>query len=587
MGKWRFNPSSRSYDSLAASQSGQNYDALVIGDISGDLTPTRVYPEGNSPVASANVPGPSSNSNAPSAVATVSLPIANISTSVTNFTLPVTTSNIDSTDNLQAFQGEFSFDSTVVTFQATPASGAGLTASSWTVAANVSGAGTMKTLKISANSDNNTSLSGSGTLFNLNFTRVSNTPGQSTPLVWSNSPNNFVFIDTSLNKQAPGSTPSGSITIAGPTATNGDISGRIVDSNGNPVEGAGMRVSGTQTRLTVTDVQGNYHFDNVDTNGFYTVTPARANFVFSPAQRSFSQLGLHTDAGFNAAANGESLNPLDRSEYYVRQQYLDFVNREPDEAGLNFWVNNIEACGAGYARFQRASQQAGMPAYPKSADACREAKRIDTSAAFFLSIEFQQTGYLVYRTYAAAYGDLLNAPVPIRLNEFKPDTQAIGNGVVVNQTGWQQQLETNTQAYLSEFVQRARFTAAYPTTLTPADFVDKLFANAGVAPSDADRNGAISEFGPAPTTGDAAARARAVRRVAENPALAQKEFDSAFVLMQYFGYLRRDPNSGPDDNFSGYNFWLTKLDAFNGNYQNAEMVRAFLVSSEYRGRFPK
>src|SRR5205807_663149 len=320
-----------------------------------------------------------------------------------------------------------------------------------------------------------TPLSGSGTLFNLNFTRVSSTPGASSALTWAASPNNFVFIDGSLNKQAPGSTPSGSITIAGPTATNGDISGRIVDSNGYPVEGAGMRVSGTRTRLTVTDVQGNYHFDNVDTNGFYTVTPARANFVFSPAQRSFSQLGLHTDAGFNAAANGESLSPLDRSEYFVRQQYLDFLNREPDEAGLNFWVDNIEACGAGHARFQRASQQAGTPAYPEGADAqCREAKRIDTSAAFFLSIEFQQTGYLVYRTYAAAYGDLLNAPVPIRLNEFKPDTQAIGNGEVANQTGWQQQLENNPQASLSEVVQRARFTAAYPTTLTPADFVDKL-----------------------------------------------------------------------------------------------------------------
>src|SRR5207237_8042807 len=132
-------------------------------------------------------------------------------------------------------------------------------------------------------------------------------------------------------------------------------------------------------------------------------------------------------------------------------------------------------------------------------------------------------------------GERLNAPVPIRLNEFKPDTQAIGNGVVVNQTGWQQQLETNTQAYLSEFVQRARFTAAYPTTLTPADFVDKLFANAGVTPSNADRNGAINEFGSATTTGDAAARARGVRRVAEHPALAQKELASAFVLLQYCG----------------------------------------------------
>ena len=349
-----------------------------------------------------------------------------------------------------------------------------------------------------------------------------------------------------------------------------------------------MRLSGAQNRLTVTDAQGNYHFDEVDTNGFYTVTPSRANFVFSPPQRSFSQLGLHTDAGFNAAGNGDSLNPLDASEYFVRQQYLDFFNREPDEAGLSFWVNNIEACGAGYARFQRANQQAGMPAYPEGADEqCRDAKRIDTSAAFFLSIEFQQTGYLVYRTYAAAYGDLPNAPVPLRLNEFKPDTQAIGNGVVVNQSGWQQVLESNKQAYLNEFVQRARFATAYPTTMGPSEFVDKLFANAGVIPASNDRLAAINEFGPAMTSNDPAARARALRRVAENAALAQKEFDSAFVLMQYFGYLRRDPNSGADRDFSGYEFWLTKLDTFHGNYQQAEMVRAFLVSSEYRGRFPR
>jgi len=69
--------------------------------------------------------------------------------------------------------------------------------------------------------------------------------------------------------------------------------------------------------------------------------------------------------------------------------------------------------------------------------------------------------------------------------------------------------------------------------------------------------------------------------------LAQQEFNSAFVLMQYFGYLRRDPNTGPDTNFDGYNFWLTKLDTFNGNFRQAEMVKAFLLSSEYRGRFPR
>ena len=57
--------------------------------------------------------------------------------------------------------------------------------------------------------------------------------------------------------------------------------------------------------------------------------------------------------------------------------------------------------------------------------------------------------------------------------------------------------------------------------------------------------------------------------------------------MQYFGYLRRDPNSDQDPDFTGYNFWLTKLNAFNGNFQNAEMVKAFLTSIEYRGRFPR
>ena len=59
----------------------------------------------------------------------------------------------------------------------------------------------------------------------------------------------------------------------------------------------------------------------------------------------------------------------------------------------------------------------------------------------------------------------------------------------------------------------------------------------------------------------------------------------AFVLMQYFGYLRRNPNDAPDTNFDGYNFWLNKLTQFNGDFVQAEMVRAFIDSSEYRRRF--
>ena len=178
-----------------------------------------------------------------------------------------------------------------------------------------------------------------------------------------------------------------------------------------------------------------------------------------------------------------------------------------------------------------------------------------------------------------------NAPVPLTLSEFLPDTRQIGANLVVNQAGWEQQLESNKQAYMSSFVQRGRFITAYPITMSPAEFVDKLFMTAGVVPSSSERTQVITEFGAATSSADTAARGRALRRVAENSLLAQQEFDSAFVLMQYFGYLRRDPNSGPDTDFSGYNFWLTKLRAFNGNFQNAEMVKAFLVSGEYRHRF--
>ncbi len=260
-------------------------------------------------------------------------------------------------------------------------------------------------------------------------------------------------------------------------------------------------------------------------------------------------------------------NPIDCAEFFVRQHYLDFLGREPDSNGLAFWTNEITSCG-GDAQ-------------------CIEAKRINVSAAYFLSIEFQQTGYLVYRIYKASYGNLPNAPVPIGLSEFTPDTQKIGQGVIVNQTGWEQRLENNKLAFANEFVQRSRFISAYPTSLTPDQFVDTLFANAAVVPSSSDRAATIGEFGSAATTADVAARARALRRVAENSTLAQQEFNRAFVLMQYFGYLRRNPNDAPEAtlDFQGYNFWLNKLNQFNGNFVNAEMVRAFIVSIEYRQRF--
>jgi hypothetical protein len=76
-----------------------------------------------------------------------------------------------------------------------------------------------------------------------------------------------------------------------------------------------------------------------------------------------------------------------------------------------------------------------------------------------------------------------------------------------------------------------------------------------------------------------------LRKVAEDADLRQRETNRAFVLMQYYGYLRRNPDDPLDVDFRGWEFWLNKLNQFNGNFINAEMVKAFTVSIEYRQRF--
>jgi hypothetical protein len=191
---------------------------------------------------------------------------------------------------------------------------------------------------------------------------------------------------------------------------------------------------------------------------------------------------------------------------HIRQHYLDFLNREPDDAGLAFWTNEITSCGAD----------------PQ----CVEVKRVNVSAAFFLSIEFQQTGYLVYRMYKAAYGDMPGAPVPLTRQEFLPDTQHIGQGVVVGTPGWEQALENNKNAFASDFVARSRFTTAFQV-MTADQFVDALNANAGGVLSQDEREQLVSELASGAKT-----RAQILRSVAEDIDLAHNEFNKAFVLMQ-------------------------------------------------------
>jgi hypothetical protein len=258
---------------------------------------------------------------------------------------------------------------------------------------------------------------------------------------------------------------------------------------------------------------------------------------------------------------GTSSNVVDISSWFVNQHYNDFLNRTPDPSGEAFWINNIESCG--------------------SSVECREVKRIDTSAAFFLSIEFQTTGFLVYRVYKASLPETAERPRAMpRYREFIRDTQEVSRGVIVGNNNWQQVLEANTARFTNEFVYRPEFLANYPPTLSAIAYVEKLNAQAGNVLTFDEffrlANGLMAGL---------ETRGSVLRKVAEHQNFRAKEFNSAFVLMQYFGYLRRNPNDAPDGDFAGFDFWLAKMNQFGGDFRAAEMVKAFISSGEYRQRF--
>lgn len=443
----------------------------------------------------------------------------------------------------------------------------------------------------------------------------------------------------------------------------------------------------------------------------------RISIALSNPTGSGVGLGSPNAARINIIDNdavAPTTNPIDGAAFFVRQHYLDFLNREPDLAGLNFWTNEITSCGGNTQ--------------------CIEVKRINVSAAFFLSLEFQRTGLTAYLANRAAFGV---APL---YGRFQLDTQALQRDYAVGAPNADAILEANKTAYFNDFVNRPEFVAAYPASLTNTQYVDALLTSAALTPSqvrlfivnmtnaqenppavptssgggarpasfgtarlqfnDAQTamtfnssvtnidftgtqspteandnltaahihagpavtpatNGPVvwgffgnpfndnnpndqvvtplasgiggsvrgkwdapegnnttlaaqlsniregrayvnfhtSQFGggeirgniPAATAfrdsliaglnGATETRATVLRKVAEQQELLEREFNRAFVTMQYFGYLRRDPDT------AGFNFWLNKLNAFNGDFVAAEMVKAFLLSTEYRQRF--
>jgi N-acetylneuraminic acid mutarotase len=273
-------------------------------------------------------------------------------------------------------------------------------------------------------------------------------------------------------------------------------------------------------------------------------------------------------------------NPIDTAREFVKQQYRDFLNREADQAGEDFWTDNITKCN------DPARRPAGQ-----TVEQCTLRQRETTSGAFFLSPEFQYTGYYVYRAYQGALG---RQP---KLSEFIPDTQFVGNGIVVNGQLSAAKINQNKADFAQQFVnctdatkyRCAEFKAIYDP-LSNQQYVDKLFQTTGVNASAADGTALVNGLNAATET-----RATVLQKVVDGinvisegnqqftttygHAFYDQQFNRAFVQLEYFGYMKRDP----DD--AGYAFWLGKLNQFGGDFINAEMVLAFISSPEYRARF--
>jgi hypothetical protein len=234
----------------------------------------------------------------------------------------------------------------------------------------------------------------------------------------------------------------------------------------------------------------------------------------------------------NETSNG--LNPIGGTAFFVRQHYIDFLGREPDPTGFQDWQNTINNC-------------------PQGDTNC---DRIHVSGAFFQSLEFQSRGYFLYRFYPVAFG---RKPF---YAEFIPDLARV-SGFLSDA-----QLEAAKVAFINDFMARPAFVAAYGG-LNDTQYVDTLLNTAGVAPHQ------FRDFWIAALGNGTRTRATVLRDIAESGEVYNKYYNQSFVVMQYFGYLRRDPDAS-------YLNWIQELDT-TGNSRN--MINGFVNSAEYFLRF--
>ncbi|MDX6613209.1 MAG: hypothetical protein QOD75_2395 [Blastocatellia bacterium] len=280
--------------------------------------------------------------------------------------------------------------------------------------------------------------------------------------------------------------------------------------------------------------------DDVYVEGNETV-----NLIIRNPQGGGAFLGGAASAVLTIADNDSSsanFNPLDDVSFFVRQHYLDFLNREPDPDGLAYWANEITKCG--------------------SDSACVNDRRIGVSASFFVSDEFQESGGFVYRLYRATLG---RDPTYV---EFSADRSKLIGGL---------DLEANKGVLVHEFLSRPELADKYPDG---PGFIAPLAATARTASGAALPNLTSDLQATYDNCGKSAKLCKelTVASLVDYPEFAAAVYNRSFVVMEYFGYLRRDPEPG------GYAFWLDVLNNREPNNYRG-MVCSFVTSAEYQQRF--
>jgi len=242
-------------------------------------------------------------------------------------------------------------------------------------------------------------------------------------------------------------------------------------------------------------------------------------------------------------------------DFFVRQQYLDFLSREPDDSGFNAWLGVLNNCPNAFTG-------------PEVQSGC---DRIFVSGeGFFRSPEFQLKGFYVFRFYKVAFD---------RLPEYLEVVSDMS--FVAGQTA--EEVYARKAQLATLFTERAEFKTAYDG-MTNAQYVAALMNRYNLTqittPNPADPDGSAKvTLGSAELTNrldaNTLTRAQVLRAIADSDAVGAQEFNNAFVAMQYYGYLRRKPDQ------AGFDAWLRVLQS--GDVRT--MVNGFLNSTEYKLRF--